>query len=56
MAESFLVGDKLSDRMDLDGLQTLLLKGDYDIGKEIDETSVFSSLTEILKFIERIHR
>lgn len=51
LSQSFMVGDKVSDILDIEGPQTFLLQGNYplDDARVKNTAEVFTSLSDILK-------
>ncbi len=49
---SFMVGDKVSDDLDIQGVTTLLIKGRYDLSSFENKSNIFSSLSDIAKFLK----
>ena len=52
LSQSFMIGDKESDILDLIGPEYLIVKGNYDLAKVENRAKLFNDLSQVLKYIE----
>ena len=55
LAESFIIGDKVSDCIKVDGLKSLLIQGKYSLEEAPDLSTVYNSFDDILNHLRLIH-